>query len=371
MGKKPKIKLISINRYLKWGVFALLSCAICFLSYYLYFIEKNEKYIDQKYSVYTYNNSARVKYEVFLIPNKVFKQKSLGGGNIYIKDLIDHINTKFKYQFNGNLVGDIKGKYSVKAILEGFTSDEKGQRSLWKNEYLLQPEKSFNGKNSEVSIENQLPINIKDYIDFINVANTALKIGFNTRLTIQWNTSIEVKTDQGIVSEKLSPIMIIPMSEQTFQVAGNLVDEKSGSIEKTEKILSPKYKSKIKLFWIIDSLCAVLLLFILIFTISIPAISPLRKKINWIFKNHGDRMVVINSNISDISKEMIEVFSIDDLVRISDDIGRPIMYKKSSILEDMCNFYVIEDNNIYTVDIKKWLIETSTKENVSIEGLSM
>ena len=49
---------------------------------------------------------------------------------------------------------------------------------------------------------------------------------------------------------------------------------------------------------------------------------------------------------------MYEVFSIDDLVRIADEIGKPIVYRYSEDKNEIQRFYVLNDMEVYYLDIK-------------------
>ena len=49
---------------------------------------------------------------------------------------------------------------------------------------------------------------------------------------------------------------------------------------------------------------------------------------------------------------MYEVFSIDDLVRIADEIGKLIVYRYSEDKNEIQRFYVLNDMEVYYLDIK-------------------
>ncbi len=365
--KQNKIKILHMNKYFRLSLIVFLSLALPVLGCFMYIREKKYKYIDQEVHAYSYTNKACVNYEVFLIENPIYPMESLGEGNIYVGDLIDYINTVYKYEFIGDSSCEVNGKYDIIGILEGRVSAEEGYKVLWQKEYILQPETVFNENNKTVSIEQKIPIDIKTYKDFNDLAATTLKMNFKTMLTIYWNTSMEAQTDKGLVKEKFSCVMEIPVVDKYFEVAGNLTQQKNGSLKETEKIISPSYEKIMTLSKVGCIFCAVLLLFIIVFTAKVAQIGKLEKVIKQIFKNHGSRMVASFSEVPAVSNVVIEVSSIDDLVKIADDVGRPILYRNRSNVGEITSFYVIGDSVIYLLDVNKVVSNNLVKDTVFIK----
>lgn len=371
MKKKPKKgdiakkkKRIRINRSLKSGLIILSAVALLFFSYMIFITQKYQKYTEEKHSVYSYNNKSNVNYEVVLTPNNIYTQKSMEEGSVYITKLIDYINTSFRYEFNGDKIAKVNGKYNITAVLEGFLPGDAINKSIWRKEYTLQPDTDFKGEDKRLYIENKTPINIKSYFSFIEAANQAAEINFLTKLTIRWNVSMEAKTDKGIIRENLAPIMEIPLGSKYFQVGGNLSEDKPGNIEETISVVSPAYNRKIVLYSVASGICFVSLLFLILFISGKAELSVLDKKRRQIFKEHGSRMAGICSDITSISNVMIEVLSIDDLVKIADDIGRPILYKSNINEGEINNFYVIDEEKIYMLDLRKKSLSGICEENI-------
>lgn len=212
---------------------------------------------------------------------------------------------------------------------------------------------------------------IKFFEDNVNAMSNTLGFNLNNKLTLMWNVSIQAKTDKGIVTEQLTPTMEIPLNEKYFEIKGNLSQEKKGTIEKTKKVLSPSYNKKIIASWVIEGICIVLLLFMVFFTSPLIITSAHQKKLHRIFKNHGIRMVAVNSDMSQMSNEFVEISSIDDLVKIADDFGRPIFYKNSSNLEEITKFYVVDGGNVFVVDIKEETLSSLPDHKISMNLIRM
>lgn len=374
-GKKStilnNIKHVLIRKSLRLAIIYVFIIVLLATGSFLVISIRNPQYIDQKVPVYPYTNKADVAYEIFMLPNEIFAEKSYGPGRIYITSLVDYIDTTLKYHFIGEKPADISGKYSVTAALEGFIIGEKGSSTIWQKQYVLLPETSFKVKDQRFTIEKKIPVRISDYKGYLDIVEKTLKFSYNMKLVIRWNIFTEVKTKEGSKKETIMPVMEIPVSKEYFEVAGELSQENKGAIEKTEKIISPAYVKTKTACWIVEVLSALLLAFMLVFTKPYTIDSPLQKKLKQVFKSHGSRMVGLGSETTINANELIEIASIEDLVKIADDVGRPIMYRKSSNLEDIYYFYVIEENNIYVFDIRKTIIYPPAEKSTETNNLSV
>lgn len=73
------------------------------------------------------------------------------------------------------------------------------------------------------------------------------------------------------------------------------------------------------------------------------------------FKNHGNRLVALKSKIDVADKPCCNVRSIDDLVKIADELGRPVLYVYNPNYTEIDQFYVSGDAWIYILDIKDYI----------------
>lgn len=365
------VKHMLIKKHLRSGLIYILIAIMIFAGFFLFILERNPKYINEKVPVYKYTNKSDITYEVFMLPNDIFVEKSYGPGRIYITDLVDYIDTTFNYHFIGEKAAQLNGKYIVTAALEGYITGEKSSTTIWQKQYVLLPETGFDIKDERLIIEKKIPIKLTDYYEYLEMVKKNLKFGYNMRLVIRWNIIIEIKTADGSKEETITSFMEIPISKEYFDVAGELNQENEGVIEKTENVVSPVYTNIKTGCWISTALCILLLPLILIFTKPYVITSPLQKKLKQVFKTHGTRMVGMGSETTINANELIEISSMEDLVKIADDVGRPIMYRKSSNPEDIYYFYVIEENNIYVFDIRKTIVYPATEKSTESDTLSL
>lgn len=353
---KLKINKILINKNIRLFSICATSVLLIAIGILLMFTIKKGKFIEQKIPTYSYSNKAKVNYQVLLTPNNLYpaEQKSISEGNIYIKKLMDYIDTNFKYEFNGQEAAEIQGKYSIKAVVEGQLGSDKAKKTIWKYEEQLLPEQSFKVNSNKHVIEAKAQLKPQHFEEMAKNKSTENGIDFTTKLTVYWDVQIEAKTAKGNIREQLTPTMEIPMNTgKYFEITGNLTPEKKGTLETTVKVISHTYNKKINLYTVIVVICVLALLFLLFGAYNKPSDNPLQLKLKKIFKNHGDRLVrLVNENLIGMV-QLINVKEFEDLVRIADDIGRPIFYRDREDTNEISTFYVFDEKYIYILQLKE------------------
>ena len=358
---------ININKKLKIGLVSVLVILIGIISFLLYKEIKEPGFEEQKKPVYSYNNKANVNYKVSVKPNKLYETNPLDEGKLYITEFADYINTTFNYEFVGERVADLKGNYSIIAKVQGFTGEAEKIVNIWEKNFSIVNKKNFIIKDKNKSIQEEIKINLDEYNAFVKEIIELSKINCQTTLSIIMDINLKGDTDKGPIEELISPSLIIPLNTSMFQIGGNTNIEKPGAIEETIKIQLPVNKNKITLFGIIIGVLSIALIYLIFFTVPAPTKDPLEKTLKQIFKKHGDRLVALNSDSSIIGISTNLVKSIDDLVRIADEIGKPILYKYSPNYKEIKRFYVIDRDDIYILDMD----ELITKEEIDIKDNSI
>lgn len=352
---------IKINKNLRIVLIFTMVILTGIISFLLYDEMKNPDFKEEKISLYSYNQQANVNYRVFLKPNILYNRESLEEGNIYITEFADSINTFFTYEFSGERPVDIKGDYEIVGEIEGYTIEEESQKTIWKKTFQFLPKTSFASEDKTISIKKSIPLKFQEYNDFAKQVIEDSKIGSQVKMTVSMHVNVKAKTDHGVIEEKMSPSIIIPLNKNYFEIMGNLNEEKPGNIEETKQIQLPINKKIVMLYGVILGVVFIAFMFLVFFTKGIIKNDPFEKKLKKIFKNHGDRLVALNNEVALNCENHNRVKSIDDLVRIADEIGKPIMYKYSPNLKDMTEFYVFEDTKMYIYDLKNMLLESNSK----------
>lgn len=356
---------ININKKLKIGLISILVIMTGIISFLLYKEIKYPGFEEQKTPVYTYNNKANVNYKVFTKPNKLYDINPLEEGKLYITEYVDYINTTFNYEFTGERNANLKGNYSIIGKVQGFTKDGENIINIWEKDFPIIRRKDFAVNSNSKSIMEEIRINLDEYNIFVKEIIETSKINCQTALTVTMDIDLEGETDKGSIKEIISPSLIIPLNTNMFQISGSTNIEKPGVIEETRQIQLPINKNQVIIYGIILGILLIGLILVIFLTKVVVIIKdPLEKMLKQIFKKHGDRLVALNNDDLINTVNASEVKSIDDLVRIADEIGKPIMYKYSSDYNEIKRFYITDENDIYVLDIDN--IVTNDNQNKEI-----
>lgn len=341
---------LSINKNLKLILIVVLIILIFALSFFIFKEVTSHKTEEETITLYTYNSGGAFNYKVQLKPNMLFKEKVLDEGQIYIFEFIKQIDSIFTFQFEGENAADIKGDYEIKAVLEGYTGEGESIKTIWNKEFPLVDKKEFQVEDKQYLVEEKITIKLDEFQEFIKEVTEIAKISSSVKFTIVGQVNMKAKTDKGTINKTYSPSMIIPLGGSYFEVGGNLNDEQNGTIDETRNIDIPVNKNKIIVLAIVAGISLLVLIYVIFLTIPV-VIDEREKELKKIFKNNGDRMVALNDDVLNYYEKCIKVKSIDDLVRISDEVVKPIMYKYSSDYNEISKFYVTNEKETYLFEL--------------------
>ena len=341
-----KIKFFSIPRGIRITSIVLLLVFLIAAGGYWYIVEFYQKYADEKTAAYSYTSDAALAYKVFYMQNPVVSEQSLGENQVYITAFVDYIDTAINYEFSGDKAADIKITYSVNAYLQGIISSLNEDKVLWSKTYDFLPQQTVSVNDTKATLSFKLPVRLNDITTYANQVQNSLDINSNLKLKVVYNILIEATTDKGTVNEAVAPSLVIPIADKYFEITKNSVDKKTGTIDESIKSVSPLYELKRLCCWILMALFTLALLFVFLFTKKL-VLNPQQKIIDQLFKKHGSRIVVLNSDIKNGTKEIVEISTFDGLIRTADDLGKPVFYKDNGTGDEYCNFYVVDDRANY------------------------
>lgn len=325
------------------------------------------KYENQVITTFSANNKADISYEVYLKPNSLYEERILEKGKMAITQYVDYIGINCSYEYNSPQKADISGSYEILADVECYSTQQDSQVTIWKRTFILQPKTGFEKTQSQrLNIFQSLDIPLSQYNDFVKVISDESGINAQTKMTIYMNISAKAVSEEGIVEDILSPSMIVPLNVNYFNIEGTLEQEKPMSIEKTVQVPVPVDYTRVYFMIAADVLLLAALVCILVFTRGIEA-DPRERLLKSVFNKHGDRMVALKSEIDESVEYRYEVNSIEDLVRISDEVEKPIIYRYSEDHNKINRFYVVHERELYFWDVGNRDIEGKENSHISEE----
>jgi len=344
---------ISINKKIRIVLIVVLIIAFCGASFLLYREANYPGFREEKVALYSYNNAANVDYRVYLKENELYNSIYLDEGKIYITEFVDYIDTIFKYEFKGDKAKDLRGSYNIIARVQGYNTGKNDNIVIiWERDFTLVPTTSFTINSERKAIEENLKITLGNYNNFVSRIIQASKVNCSASLNVIMNISIEGDTGVGYIEETIAPTLTIPLNTSMFEISGNTDIEQPGAIEETRQVQLPVNRKKINIYAIIVSVLLLALGYLKFFTVSKLDKDLYKKQLKSIFRKYGDRFVALKREIEAANGNIIQVNSMDDLVRVSDELSKPIMYKYSSDYKDINSFYVVDEDEVYVFSLK-------------------
>lgn len=361
----PVKKKLNVNKNLR--IAALIICTVLTVAMgtLIYYETMVPHYEEKKVALYRYSNKTNIDHQVSFLPNDLYDDAAPPNG-IYITNFLDRINTTFQYQFVGEREANIEGSYKVVAEVEGYTGEKESYKTIWKKLFTLVPETSLQNNTNELSISEDYSINLASYSNFANEIIENSKINSQLKLTVFMDVNLQANTTHGVVEERVCPSIIIPLNTNYFEFIKIIPEAKEAAIEETRQVQLPINGKLVIIYSIVFGLMIISLFCLIYLTVGINT-DPFIKALNKIFKKHGSRLVALNTNIKETVEQYINVRDIEDLVRIADEIGKPIMYKYSTIPEEITHFYVCGESTLYVFNFQDHIKTLNKEKAMKIE----
>lgn len=345
------MKKKSIPAIFRTVLMVVLIVSMVTLSFVMFQAWKNPGTVEEKVALFTYSQKATVDYQVNYRSNILTGAAMVEAGETYITEYLNNILTTFNYEFKGERPAEYKGQYSIQAALIGYRMEQNELVTIWKKGYELVPETPFEGTEASLHLTKELPISLKQYNDFAERFSKETKINSETNLVISWNVVMEANTDRGLISETLTPTLVIPINKSYFNISGDQVKEKSGVIEETIIRTLPVNTTALYIYGAVIFLSLVALALLLVFTTGSRITDPLVLKTREIFKKHGERLIALGDDPPSNTNKAVTVLTLEDLIKIADELCKPVFYKSdpAGVLAPV--FYVFDEPKVYRYEL--------------------
>ena len=328
--------------------------------------------------VYAYSQSADIDYLVHMKPNELFPDRVVGSDRAYITALAESLSTTLSYRFTGEREADIKGEYQSGALLSAYVGRGEERQLVWSKEYTLIPGKSISSDNGEILIEETVEVPLAEYLDFVDRVKT--ETGFtptDLRLDIDYDINFSVEPAEGLMAEEsVNPNLTVFLGGNTFTAGVENLEETNGGVYQERIVAVPWVSFARQALLVSSAVIALGLLGMLFLTTSKPEIIDSREiELAKIIKKHGERIVLAKSELSAFSDKGIDVTTFEELIKVADELGRPIVYHQPEAngngypyffqvtTPEQIFSYTIEDNGArYHGSKTKYIFDPSAKK---------
>jgi len=325
--REPGDKKIGI-RIIVLAILIVLSIVLLYNVYAAYRLPTDvERYV----SSCDYEHDGDFYYIAHITPTSIYNNRStIGPDEICFSKITDHLDMFFYYTFRCTEPAEVNGDYEIIALVES--------PNQWEKRFIIVPKTAFNSSEGVRSAEftSSFPLNISHYNSIANEIGDEIGIRpANPKLTIQANIHTIAKTDAGNVDETFSPAIEIPLKKDIIEINGDLHQRKTGSIEKTERIHQPSviYKRHYSLGALV--LCLILLIVVAYMILAAKqgsrgrGVAKIEKEVMVAKKKYGDWIVDTEDIPARADDRVISLNSLEDLIKVAEEIGKPVIHKKS------------------------------------------
>lgn len=311
----------------------------------------DKEYTTKEIMKLKFDDESSLDYKIFLKDGNMLYDQDVIEEGFVLSNYIDHIQVYFKYKFDTNTQMNITNEGKICVVLEGFKEQNEQHIEMFKKMF---DSVELNEKVTKNQIiEKQININISEYEQFIKVLFEETNFMCNTQLLIYADTNVSGKNEYKNINFKEKPILSIPLNSKVLEIKDNGLVKNSDTYNDTVSTLIPMNKKKVVVMALALFMLFVLMIILIIKTIAINRLDRKKKYIRKVFKEQGTYLVEIKNNINFNDREVINVKNIKDLVKISDEIRKPIFYKCEKCEDEVYKFYILTQQAIYICNLEE------------------
>ncbi|QOX62830.1 hypothetical protein FRZ06_05455 [Anoxybacterium hadale] len=339
--RKPKL-CKQVKRYAITGIMILFLASIGFIVNEV----MQEELIEETQVMSSFTNTPGVSYQVYLKENEIFNDKIQPEDLGYFSSLIDHIEITFDNQYQGESGAMYEGDYTIKGEIIGWQAGTDTPVPAWTKQFNISTKRNFETTDKELLLSQNVNLDFNHFNSF--VARVTELTGYKTSCTmkVMMIVNYKITTTDGEVTGTLQPSLTMPLEEKYFTIQKSDNTEMKNDITKTVELAAPYDYGKMILLSTISLLCLIALL--LLFNTSEPTLTDLqRSRIMKMLKAHGNRIVAIEMGMMYSGLKLCCVHTMNDMVKISDEIERPIFYVYQEDPADICEFFIVDKDTAY------------------------
>jgi len=335
-----QLKKIILPRNLR---LAILLISTIFLIFFVLFTLFSTQPIQQSKIIddYEYLHSGSYEYTAFLKNNTIYNNQSelyQDQGKLF-REIIDHINLKYSYTFYG--YRNITFEQAYYQIIPTIRTN------YWN--------KTFAVIVNETTIQSPsfniiFPLNLSYYEKLLSRINNEINFQTNQQsLEISTKIFLTAKTINDTIHDTFVHNIMIPLTSKIVNFDGNFSRTKPVLKSHKEIIEVSGYRTQVIFLSVLSTFIFILIITFLILTKSSKILSKKQKQFLKIKKKYGKWMAEIKEKINGTSFKIIYTKTIEDLIKISEEISKTILYytdeKNNNYL-----FYVIDEEQFYVFE---------------------
>jgi hypothetical protein len=288
-----------------------------------------------------FNHIGRFDYLVLLTNNTLYNKTSLiPGEGVYFTRLVKSINVSFFYDFYIDTDANITGEYAIQAII---------QTDLWAKTYRLVSPTSFSDQGKSVNFTDRFEIDYAFYEHAILTTNEELGVSAqNPHILIQPLINVRAATDKGTINTSFSSSMNISLGQRTIDISKDLTTIAPGFLTETKNIIRNDVLAQ-RTAW--SSVSIIVLVGFIVWGLgtknSVEKEIKTEAMVKKIQKKYSDFIIETDSKPNMVFSQVMTVKTFNDLVKIADEMGKPIIHYLSKHNEEQIHIFFVFDHPMF------------------------
>lgn len=304
------------------AILVLLFLPLALSSYGLYRAYRSPVSADREVTLASYAQTGNLDYSVSLKPNTLYDNASrLGPGRTYFSKLANSVDTIFYYDLSGSGIGKVSGTYQLVASLS---------TDVWEKNYTIIPRTAFSGEGG-ANFQVPFSVNLSRYTELVTSLGNEVGVpAKESNLKLVYSIESNYLAGGRELKESFSPVVSIPIGKGMFEVGGDMFSQRSGAVKATESYVQQDVLDN-RWYYLNTS-------FLLLFLLAAFALLTEGKRLEIdvpgtagaINKRYGE-WIVGSKEVPNVHKgqRMMPLLSIDDLVKVADELGKPILHSEN------------------------------------------
>lgn len=308
------------------------------------FKDKTEE-VEQLYQILNYTLTPDINIDIKVIENDFYEQEVLPDDRVVVTSLLDSLLIYSDFKLVVPDADHVKLSLKQVEILETYYGES--QNIIWQRETtpIIKEQQAQN----ELTISTKKEFYAERFQAFLAKISEELELTPDAQLSLVWHLEGEAQKGDTILPITTEYRLPISLFSSMFVIDKSTLTPLSGSQEVTEtavKAVNPQlYPLGIALGVI--GLIALLLLF---FVVKDKQVSDYQRIVRYGQRNFDDRLVQINKPLQAEQTPVSEITSLDDLIKIADEIRQPVMYYDNQKAQSIA-YFVSTEHIIYQYEI--------------------
>jgi len=297
-------------------------------------------------SLYKTDTLKPPEYTPYVTP----EPKTLGVGPVIPYGLVDRMDISYYYSFQASRPVEIMTEeITITATLES--------PDIWSKTFVLVPSTRQTG-----DFRLDFPVDIAYLNEMLSAIRSETGSGGETsNLIIQAFTRVMAETEFGMIDEVFTQTLTTELGGGILTWNEELSLTQEDAITTTQIIPNPSRYLGLSVGGVKMTSLILGLIFLMLFIASLvfynqtkPAELPLfQKEAIAVGKKYSDRIAEADSQTPTVGEKIISLGSIDDLIKVADELGKPVIHQPPTTTERQHTYYVIDGTTQYQYIITK------------------